>query len=192
MKRMGLTLIELVIVCAIIAVLVGIVWVVMAPAREKARTITCINNLHQIGLAYQMYRQDWEGIDPEKGKRLQWWELGLPKAGAISLLAFGYIKSESILFCPNWRRDLFLNNPGPKLLTSYRTMYGPDEETLPHGRPFSVIIAEMPDFPIETCPLHDPEYFKHPTHDDCRVLGLTVTGEVKWYKNAVIRHMWFK
>ena len=33
----ALTLVELVTVCAIIVVLVGIVWVVMAPAREKAR-----------------------------------------------------------------------------------------------------------------------------------------------------------
>jgi type II secretory pathway pseudopilin PulG len=56
--RSALTLIELVVVGAIIAVLVGIVWVLMAPSREKARLTTCISNLKQIGLAYQLYRQD--------------------------------------------------------------------------------------------------------------------------------------
>jgi prepilin-type N-terminal cleavage/methylation domain-containing protein len=54
----GLTLIELVVVCAIIAMLVGIVWVVMAPAREKARQAVCISNLTQIGHAFRMYRDD--------------------------------------------------------------------------------------------------------------------------------------
>jgi hypothetical protein len=188
--RSALTLIELVVVCAIIAVLVGIVWVLMAPSREKARLTTCISNLKQIGLAYQLYRQDWEGIDPEKGRRLQWWELGLPKAGAIQLFALGYIKDERLLFCPNWRRDPLLDAGGPKLLTSYRTMYGPDEETLPHGRPFSVIIAEMPDFPIESCPLHDINYLTY-AHAD-RLLGLNVVGEVKWYPDIIIRRIWFK
>ncbi len=187
----GLTLIELVVVCGIIAVLAGIVWVVTAPAREKGRLVTCINNLRQIGLAYQLYRQEWDGIDPEKGRRLQWWELGLPKAGAVALFALGYIKDERILFCPNWRRDPLINPRGPKLLTSYHQMYGPDEETLPEGRPFSQIIAEMPDFPIEMCPLHDVNYLMHFRLPE-KELGLTVTGEVKWYKSATIRRLWFK
>jgi hypothetical protein len=69
-------------------------------------------------------------------------------------------------------------------------MYGPDEETLPHGRPFSVIIAEMPDFPIELCPLHDINYLTY-AHAD-RLLGLNVVGEVKWYPNIIIRRIWFK
>jgi hypothetical protein len=105
-------------------------------------------------------------------------------------LALGYIKDERLLFCPNWRRDPLLDAGGPKLLTSYRTMYGPDEETLPHGRPFSVIIAEMPDFPIELCPLHDINYLTY-AHTD-RLLGLNVVGEVKWYPDIIIRRIWFK
>lgn len=190
-KRLhALTLIELVIVCAIIVVLVGIVWVVMAPAREKARLATCINNLRQIGLAYQLYRQEWEGIDPEEGRRLQWWELGLPKAGAVALFALGYIKDKRILFCPNWRRDPFFNSEGPTISTSYRVMYGPDEETLPEGRPFSQIIAQMPDFPVEICLLHDFNYLTnfHPT----RVLGVNVIGDVKWYEYEIIMKHWLK
>ncbi|MFA0751678.1 MAG: hypothetical protein SLRJCFUN_002081 [Candidatus Fervidibacter sp.] len=188
----ALTLIELVIVCAIVAVLVGIVWVVMAPAREKARQITCINNLKQIGLAYQLYRQDWDGIDPEKGKRLQWWELGLPKAGAIELFALGYIKDERILFCPNWKRDPFFASDGPPVSTSYRVMYGPDEETLPEGRPFSWIIAQMPDFPIEICILHDPNYLIGDLRNYDKILGITVTGDVQWFSWRKLRKYWLK
>jgi type II secretory pathway pseudopilin PulG len=84
MKTTGLTLIELVIVCAIIAVLVGIVWVVMAPAREKARQAVCISNLTQIGHAFRMYRDDWDGVEPQKGRQLEYWELGLPSKTAFS------------------------------------------------------------------------------------------------------------
>lgn len=188
----GLTLIELVVVCAIIAVLVGIVFVVTAPVRERARLTVCINNLKQIGLAYQLYRQEWGGIDPEKGRRLQWWELGLPKGGAVDLFDLGYIKDERILFCPNWTKDPFFEPNGPKLLKSYSTMYRPDEETLPEGRPFSWIIAEMPDFPIEVCSLHDPEYLiGHFSRAD-KVLGLTVTGDLGWYSMTVLKKYWLK
>ncbi len=187
----GLTLVELVIVCGIIAVLAGIIWVVMAPAREKARLVTCISNLKQIGLAYQMYRHDWDGIDPEEGRKLQWWELGLPKGGAFQLFGLGYIKDERILFCPNWRRDPFFNTPGPRLTKSYRTMYGPDEEALPEGRKFSEIIAAMPDFPLEICVLHDPMYFVVPRLAE-KVLGVTVLGEVKWYEYSRIKRHWLK
>ena len=45
---------------------VGIVWVVMAPAREKARQAVCLSNLTQIGHAFRMYRDDWDGVEPQK------------------------------------------------------------------------------------------------------------------------------
>ena len=99
----ALTLIELVIVCAIIAVLVGIVWVVMAPAREKARQAVCISNLTQIGHAFRMYRDDWDGVEPEKGRQLEYWELGLPSKNSIFLhnTLNVYLKDESVWFCPS-------------------------------------------------------------------------------------------
>jgi len=99
----GLTLIELVVVCAIIAMLVGIVWVVMAPAREKARQAVCISNLTQIGHAFRMYRDDWDGVEPQKGRQLEYWELGLPSKNSIFLhnTLNVYLKDESVWFCPS-------------------------------------------------------------------------------------------
>jgi len=54
------TLIELLVVIAIIAILAAILFPVFAQAREKARAISCIANLKQIGTASKMYEQDYD------------------------------------------------------------------------------------------------------------------------------------
>ncbi len=64
MRRRGFTLIELLVVIAIIAILAAILFPVFAQAREKARGITCISNLKQVGLALIQYAQDYDGEYP--------------------------------------------------------------------------------------------------------------------------------
>ena len=63
MKK-AFTLIELLIVIAIISILAAILFPVFAAAREKARQTTCASNLKQCGLGVMQYAQDYDELFP--------------------------------------------------------------------------------------------------------------------------------
>ncbi|MDE2126101.1 MAG: prepilin-type N-terminal cleavage/methylation domain-containing protein [Armatimonadetes bacterium] len=97
----GFTLIELLVVIAIIAILAAILFPVFAQAREKARTISCLSNLREIGLGFQLYVQDYDETfpinlyltnDPATG--------GLCSASTWSETV-AYIKNGQIWNCPS-------------------------------------------------------------------------------------------
>lgn len=57
-RRRGFTLIELLVVVGIIALLAALLLPVLSKAKEAGRGTACLSNLHQIGLALQMYVSD--------------------------------------------------------------------------------------------------------------------------------------
>jgi len=92
----GFTLIELLVVIAIIAILAAILFPVFAQAREKARQAQCGSNVRQLGLAINMYKQDYDERFPFGG-----WLPANNGSGEWQNTVAPYIKNKGLYRCPS-------------------------------------------------------------------------------------------
>lgn len=85
------TLVELLVVIAIIALLTAILYSVFFVARKRSNDAVCISHLRQVGMALQVYAQDYDDYPRER----DFLHHGLDKLYPV------YITDFRILKCPN-------------------------------------------------------------------------------------------
>ncbi len=110
-RKTGFTLIELLVVIGIMGVWFSLILPAVASIKEKCRSALCQSNLHQVGVAFQLYLQDYNDVYPCTGNLLLWngryWRwpikpyisLGTDPAGGNPLVADR--KDDTALRCPS-------------------------------------------------------------------------------------------
>ena len=98
-RKMGFTLVELLVVISIIAILMGILFPVLSKARQQAKTVICQSNLKQWGLVIEAYTSANNGhffgdFKDKDEKKKGWWN------DWIEILRPTYVKKGGITCCP--------------------------------------------------------------------------------------------
>jgi prepilin-type N-terminal cleavage/methylation domain-containing protein/prepilin-type processing-associated H-X9-DG protein len=116
-RRSGFSLIEILVVVALITILLGLLFPVLASSREKARQTTCLSNVKQLAQAQMLYIADHDerlphwyirisNPDPTKSKFAYWTDFFQP-----------YVKNRRVFFDPSfvWEGG----NPPDDILAHY-------------------------------------------------------------------------
>ena len=106
MKRRGFTMIELMIVVAIISILASIIIPKMTGARDSSKLEACKANLRHIAIAMELYAGD------NNGKYTPWDGQGSGRVDyGLSYLTPGYLREA--VRCPyGWSYTITANHPG--------------------------------------------------------------------------------
>ena len=114
----GFTLIEVLVVIAIIALLIGIIFPVFSTVKAKSRQATCSTNLMELGMSISMYCADYDqrmipcisfanfakANDPLPGDEMMsgysFANSPVADGWAWSTILFPYVKNENTYYCP--------------------------------------------------------------------------------------------
>jgi prepilin-type processing-associated H-X9-DG protein/prepilin-type N-terminal cleavage/methylation domain-containing protein len=115
----GFTLVELLVVVAIIAVLIAMLLPALNKARDSARTVVCLSNMRQLGLALDMYASENQDLYPPRpddpaviaaSDQKQWWTR-LSSMGAGKPLTKAELAKRPLFWCPSAERYVTPTDP---------------------------------------------------------------------------------
>jgi prepilin-type N-terminal cleavage/methylation domain-containing protein/prepilin-type processing-associated H-X9-DG protein len=105
MKRRAFTLLELLVVLAIVVILASLLLPAISRTKETGRSAVCLNNLHQIGLGLQLYVQDNENRLPVMYDRPT---NNIPMPGkSMDVVLAQTLGTTAVFRCPSDFRRLF-------------------------------------------------------------------------------------
>jgi prepilin-type N-terminal cleavage/methylation domain-containing protein/prepilin-type processing-associated H-X9-DG protein len=89
-KRVGFTLVEILVVIGVIAALAAILFPILVSATHAARKAKCVSNLRQLYMAEKMYSDDHDRtLVPARAGGVTWCQILRPN-----------LKSEQLVLCP--------------------------------------------------------------------------------------------
>jgi prepilin-type N-terminal cleavage/methylation domain-containing protein len=94
MRHRAFTLVEVLVVTALVGTLVGLMLPALARARDAARSAVCASNVRQLGLAWTVYAGDYKGLamplaytdarDTGGGDGIYWWGADGSQSGEVN------------------------------------------------------------------------------------------------------------
>ncbi len=186
-KSRRFTLVELLVVVAVIAILFGMLMPVLAKARKITKQSCCINNSRQINLAIAHYIADFDDSIPYVStgsytppNTVKYWSENFQD----------YMKSTNILQCPGKERKIYTTSAVGHPLCDYGRNFSHLATSPSHTQAGSQVIKlRLVKNPAKVLELVD-SVANHASHDDswlvyCPLEGTTTTKQMN---NVDVRH----